>query len=112
MSEVTKIAISLGVLVGAAVLGLVVHSLIIRLISRWHSKRPILIRGMPLRLEHWRAPLRAIFPAALVALPLPALYLSPGLLNAIRHVADRVQITPSGRIAMGAVDMRSGFRRS
>lgn len=107
MSEFTKIVISLGVLVGATVLGLLVHSLIIRLISRWHSKRPILIRGMPLRLEHWRAPLRAIFPAALVALALPALYLPQGLLNTIRHVLGLWVIAAIAWLLMRTVAMAS-----
>lgn len=88
MSEFTKIIVSVGVLFGAAVIGLLLHTLTIRVIGRWHAKRPIVIRGMPLNLEHWRAPLRALFPATLVALALPALYLPPGVVNVIKHVVD------------------------
>lgn len=107
MSEATKIVISLGVLVAAAALGLAIHSLIIRLVSRWHSKRPIVIRGMPFRLEHWRAPLRALFPAALVIVALPALYLSSGLLNVIRHVVGLWVIAAVAWFLMRTVAMAS-----
>jgi small-conductance mechanosensitive channel len=107
MSEVTKIVISLGVLVAAAALGLAIHSLLIGLVSRWHSKRPIVIQGMPLRLEHWRAPLRALFPAAFVALALPALYLSSGLLNVIGHVVGLWVIAAVAWFLMRTVTMAS-----
>lgn len=107
MSEVTKTIISLGVLVGAAVLGLITHSLMIRLISRWHSKRPIIIQGMPLRVEHWRAPLRALFPSAFAALALPALYLSSGLLNVTRHVIGLGLIAAIAWFLMRTVTMAS-----
>lgn len=107
MSEITKSFISLGVLVGAVVLGLIIHSLIIRLISRWHSKRPFVIQGMSLRLEYWRAPLRALLPAAFVAFTLPALYLSSGLLNVIRHVVGLWVIAAIAWFLMRTVTMAS-----
>lgn len=107
MSEFTRVVISFGVLVAAAVLGLAIHSLITRLVSRWHSRRPIIIQGMPLRLEHWRAPLRALFPAAFVALALPALYFSSGLLNVVRHVVGLWVIAAVAWFVMRTVAMAS-----
>jgi small-conductance mechanosensitive channel len=107
MSEITETIISLGILIGAAVLGLIIHSLIIRLISRWQSKRPVVIQGMSLRLEHWRAPLRALLPAAFVAFTLPALYLSSGLLSVIRHVVGLWVIAAIAWFLMRTVTMAS-----
>lgn len=107
MSEFTKTIISFGVLIGAAVLGLIIHSLIIWLVTRWHSKRPIMIQGMSLRLEYWRAPLRAWLPAAFVAFTLPALYLSPGLLNVIRHIVGLWVIAAIAWFLMRTVTMAS-----
>lgn len=107
MSEFTKIIISLCALVGAAVLGLILHSVTIRLIGRWHSKGPIVIQGMPFRLEHWRAPLRLIFPAVLVGLALPALYLPAGFLNVIRHLVHLWMIAALAWFLMRTVAMVS-----
>lgn len=107
MSEVTKTIISLGVLIGAAILGLIIYSLIIRLISRWRSKRPVIIHGMPLRLEQWRAPLRALFPATFAALALPALYLPSGLLSVIRHFVGLWVIAAIAWFLMRTVTMAS-----
>ena len=107
MSELTKAVISLGILVAAAALGLAIHSLIVRLVSRWHSKRPVALKRIPLALEHWRAPSRALLPAAFVALALPALELSPGLLHVIRHILGLWVIAAVAWFLMRTVAMAS-----
>ena len=107
MSGVTKTIISLGVLMGAAICGLIIHSIVIRLISRWQSKRPVIIQGMSLRLAHWRAPLRALLPAAFIAFTLPALHLSSDLLNVIRHVVGLWVIAAIAWFLMRTVTMAS-----
>ena len=107
MSERTTTVISLGILVAAAALGLAIHSLIVRLVNRWHSKRPFAIQRMPLALEHWRAPSRALLPAAFVALALPALELSPGLLHVIRHILGLWVIAAVAWFLMRTVAMAS-----
>ncbi len=73
---------------GAIAAGLALHFVITYFFKRQQSRKPLSINGMPVKLEDWAAPLRALIPAICLRSVIPFLEYPPALLSFIRHTLN------------------------
>jgi small-conductance mechanosensitive channel len=77
------ISSSIGIL--AIVSGIIVHAVFTFFLKRWHRRRSEKEGAMRLEIEHLTAPLRFLFPAAILAIVLPFLVFPPRVTAVIQH---------------------------
>jgi len=78
--------ISIGIILAAVGLGLVLQKVLFFFLSRWRRLRLSPEMRENLKPENWRGPLRALLPAVLLIPALPLLKFSPGVIAGLRQV--------------------------
>ena len=68
---INDILFSLILILGAVLIGLVIHFLINFILKKWHKRRESSLKGLKLELGHLKAPLRLLIPAICIAIVLP-----------------------------------------
>lgn len=79
---------SLTILLGAALVGFVIHFLINFFLKKWHKRRESSLKGLKLELSHLRAPLRMLIPAICIAIVLPFVRLPQQILSLLIHLVN------------------------
>ena len=77
--------ISTIIAITAIVAGLAFHFVVSRLLLRQHRRKPFLFGDIPLRLDYWVGPLRALVPAVFLSSVLSLLEYPPGLISVIKQ---------------------------
>ena len=85
VDDLQNLAISIGIILAAVVLGLILQKILSFILSRWRRAHlaPDLQDG--LTPENWRGPLRALLPALLIMFVLPLMQFPPGLMAILRQ---------------------------
>jgi small-conductance mechanosensitive channel len=100
---------SLIIILGAGLVGFLIHFVINSFLKRWHQRRESSLKGLKLELGHLKAPLRMLIPAICVALALPFVRLPQHILSVLVHLANLWIIGAAGwvlvRIVFVARDM-------
>ena len=73
MTDFKSLLASIAVAAMAVLLGLLAAAVINGLLRRRHQRRPFKVGGLPLHLQEWNSPLRALIPASLLRLVSPML---------------------------------------
>lgn len=83
-------ALLFSTLVAAAAIaaGLAIHFVVTYLFNRRQSRKPFAVNGMPIKLEHWAAPLRALIPAICLRFVIPLLEYPEVVLSFIKHALN------------------------
>ena len=74
------------ILAGAIAAGYLLHLLVSFILNLNVVKKNVTIRGIELRFEHLRPPLRALFPAIGASIALPFAHISPDIKDIIDHI--------------------------
>lgn len=85
MENITTVLISTAIAAAALVAGFAINLVVSFLLYRRHSRTPITLRSIPLKLEYWRAPLRLIIPILALSLTLPFLRFPDWLTSILGH---------------------------
>ena len=86
VGDLQNLLISIGIIMAAVVLGLVLQKILSFILSRWRRSHLAANLGEDLAPESLRGPLRALLPALLLILALPLLRFSPDVTAAMRHI--------------------------
>src|SRR5688572_10981745 len=85
MMNLTTFLISTLIAIGAIAAGLATAYLITHLLRHYHSQRPIRVGEMPIRVDCWFGPVRAIIPAIFLRFVIPLLDYPTNLSPVLRH---------------------------
>jgi small-conductance mechanosensitive channel len=83
--DIRNLLISIGVILAAVVLGLILQKVLTFFLSRWRKLRLSADMQANLKPENWRGPLRALLPAVLLILSLALLDFSPEVIAVMRQ---------------------------
>lgn len=86
MVSLNESIVAVAVASGAILAGLILHVTLTYLLSRRHSRKPFMVKGMSLRLAYWTGPLRAILSALCLSVVLPYVEFHPEADPIIGHV--------------------------
>lgn len=92
--DLQDLLISIGIILAAVLLGLVLQKVLSFFLSRWRRSHLAADLQDDLKTENWRGPLRAVLPALLLMPALPLLEFSPGVIAVLRQ-AIRIWIIAS-----------------
>ena len=79
--------ITTAIIVGAPLVGLALHSVLVSVVRRTHRRRPFSISGLPLHVTHWFASFRLLIPSAMLAAAAPLLPAPATVRSTVTHVA-------------------------
>ncbi len=79
---------SLIILLGAALVGFVIHFMIDLFLKNWHKRRESSLKGLKLKFSHLKAPLRMLIPAICIAIVLPFVRLPQQILSLLIHLVN------------------------
>ncbi len=82
------ILFSLILILGAVLIGFVIHFLITFFLKKWHKRREPSLKGLKLELGHLKAPLRLLIPAICIAIVLPFVRLPQQILSLLIHLVN------------------------
>ena len=85
---INDILFSLILILGAVLIGLVIHFLINFILKKWHKRRESSLKGLKLELGHLKAPLRLLIPAICIAIVLPFVRLPQQILSLLIHLLN------------------------
>jgi len=83
--DLRSVLISVGIMLAAVALGLVLQKVLSFFLSRWRNSRLSADMRANLKPESWRGPLRALLPAVLLTPALPLLAFPPGVIGVLRQ---------------------------
>jgi len=83
--DMQELLISIGIILAAVLLGLILQKVLSFLLSRWRSSHLSAEVQADLKPESWRGPLRSLLPAVLLIPALPLLQFSPGVVGGLRQ---------------------------
>ncbi len=87
MINLRDLLIALAVGVGAPLVGLAVHAVLVSMLRRTHLRRPFLFLGLPVHLSYWFAPFRLLIPAMALAAVAPLLPVPDIVRSGVAHLA-------------------------
>ena len=85
VDDLQNLAISIGIILAAVVLGLILQKILSFILSRWRRAHLAPDLQDDLTPKNWRGPLRALLPALLLMLALPLLQFPPAVMAILRQ---------------------------
>jgi len=85
VDDLQNLAISIGIILAAIVLGLILQKILSFILSRWRRAHLAADLQDDLTPKNWRGPLRALLPALLLMLSLPLLQFPPAVMAILRQ---------------------------
>ena len=85
VGDLQNLAISIGIILAAVVLGLILQKILSFILSRWRRAHLAPDLQDDLTPKNWRGPLRALLPALLLMLALPLLQFPPAVMAILRQ---------------------------
>jgi len=85
VGDLQNLAISIGIILTAVVLGLILQKILSFILTRWRRAHFAADLQDDLTPKNWRGPLRALLPALLLMLALPMLQFPPGVMAILRQ---------------------------
>jgi small-conductance mechanosensitive channel len=102
---INDIAFSLILILGAALIGFVIHYLVNFILKKWHKRNEPSFKGLKLELGHLKAPLRLLIPAICIAVVLPFVRLPRQILTLLIHLVDLWIIGAAGWLLVRIVSV-------
>jgi len=100
-----EILFSLIILLGAILVGFLIHFLIFFFLKKWHKRRESSLKGLKFELSHLRAPLHMLIPATCIAIVLPFVRLPQQILSLLIHLVNLWIIGTTGWMLIRIVFM-------
>ena len=85
VGDLRNLAISIGIILAAVVLGLILQKILSFILSRWRRSHLAADLQDDLTPKNWRGPLRALLPALLIMVALPLLKIPSGVMAILRQ---------------------------
>ncbi len=105
MTELRSHLTGISIAVAAVLMGLLAAAVLNRLLRRRHERRPFKVAGLPLHLEEWNGPMRALIPAWLLRIVAPSLGFPEVVLVPLSHALDLWIIGAIAWLARRSVSM-------